>query len=676
MAKLEFIFRPTSNYGLPIVRTYLNNPVVRKALRESWGSEHSMDSLASINSILSEEAAAASSTSSTTVPPTPPSRPPPPQPSVGVVNSIPGKSDHLPGKSAPVYDRPRPIDRGATCWQAQQQQPGGHIWDHVPPPAEEDSSTTEITTATSTTRSPSSSASSTSPSTSTPSTPRPKREKRECARGTNPFEEEEETNDDPKIAHSQKPNIWVKLKSIINKGNKAGSGESSTMGKGRFSFKSPFQTLSRKNSNSEENLSLSQTPRKSSISSLRRRQRQENKKELTEKAIGEEADGKMGQVEQEEEGEHEAAAEAIVTNGDEDGRENRGGNERRRRRTQKGGDNFAGHEKSYENIAVPRDKAPICRNQERKSAPPPPPLSQPRLLSPRSRPDEKCSPSPATSPTSSNNKHLSEAANESAPRAAATASSGASLTALISECEDYIKTEEFTKELSDKILQMFVEERAKSEQHRDSDEDAYERISLVNEWQVKLLAEKAAVTLSKEAFKKDNISLGHPDVRPNDDSTTPCPPTLPPANKEEKSEPGERQPNTRKARMEKILERVSSESRAQLSFKDVVGIAGRDSMYENVDAGYETTDHKASSEIRWRGGDFNCCRFSFLQSPLKREKESSQPTSSEPSSDSAYYGTADNRAAFVSRDSRDSMTRQDSERQKNSKFAQFLPAVL
>ena len=68
--------------------------------------------------------------------------------------------------------------------------------------------------------------------------------------------------------------------------------------------------------------------------------------------------------------------------------------------------------------------------------------------------------------------------------------------------------------------------------------------------------------------------------------------------------------------------------------------------------------------------------FFFLQSPLKREKESSQPTSSEPSSDSAYYGTADNRAAVVSRDSRDSMTRQDSERQKNSKFAQFLPAVL
>ena len=46
--------------------------------------------------------------------------------------------------------------------------------------------------------------------------------------------------------------------------------------------------------------------------------------------------------------------------------------------------------------------------------------------------------------------------------------------------------------------------------------------------------------------------------------------------------------------MERILERVSSESRAQLSFKDVAGLAGRDSMYENVDAGYETTDHKAS----------------------------------------------------------------------------------
>ena len=67
---------------------------------------------------------------------------------------------------------------------------------------------------------------------------------------------------------------------------------------------------------------------------------------------------------------------------------------------------------------------------------------------------------------------------------------------------------------------------------------------------------------------------------------------------EEKCESRERQPNTRKARMERILERVSSESRAQLSFKDVAGIAGRDSMYENVDAGYETTEHKASLRMR------------------------------------------------------------------------------
>ena len=186
-----------------------------------------------------------------------------------------------------------------------------------------------------------------------------------------------------------------------------------------------------------------------------------------------------------------------------------------------------------------------------------------------------------------------ENANENA---ASASGGGASLTALISECEDYIKTEEFTKELSDKILQMFVEERtrAKSEQQqqqRDSDEDAYERISLVNERQAKLLAERAAITLSKEAFNRDKISLAHLDVHPNDDSTNP-------AEKEEKCESRERQPNTRKARMERILERVSSESRAQLSFKDVAGIAGRDSMYENVDAGYETTEHKASLRMR------------------------------------------------------------------------------
>ena len=45
----------------------------------------------------------------------------------------------------------------------------------------------------------------------------------------------------------------------------------------------------------------------------------------------------------------------------------------------------------------------------------------------------------------------------------------------------------------------------------------------------------------------------------------------------------------------------------------------------------------------------------YLQSPVKSEKESSQPTSEEPSSDSAYYGTAAAPAAY--RDSRDSMTR-------------------
>ena len=283
--------------------------------------------------------------------------------------------------------------------------------------------------------------------------------------GTNPFgeEEEEEADGDPKIAHSHKPKLWVKLKSIMNKGNKAGgSGEksTSTIGKGRFSFKSPFQTLSRKNSD-EENLpqQAHSHSHKSSISSLRRRrhrQQQENKKELSEKAIGGESDGKMGQVaEEEEKGEGEAE---VVTNGEEDGggggRENREDSDRRRR-TQKGGDDFSGHEKSrYENtvVPIPRDKAPICRNQELKSQPP-------RMLSPRSRPDEKCSSSFRATSTSSNNKHLSEAAtaddaNESATAAAASFSSGgASLTALISECEDYIKTEEFTRELSDKILQ-------------------------------------------------------------------------------------------------------------------------------------------------------------------------------------------------------------------------------
>lgn len=42
-----------------------------------------------------------------------------------------------------------------------------------------------------------------------------------------------------------------------------------------------------------------------------------------------------------------------------------------------------------------------------------------------------------------------------------------SIASLISECEDYVKTEEFTKELSDKILQMFIEERAKIEKGDD-----------------------------------------------------------------------------------------------------------------------------------------------------------------------------------------------------------------
>ena len=132
---------------------------------------------------------------------------------------------------------------------------------------------------------------------------------------------------------------------------------------------------------------------------------------------------------------------------------------------------------------------------------------------------------------------------------------------------------------------MFVEERAKNEQR---EEDVYERISLVNERQAKMLAERAAVTLSKETtVGSDKVSLGPPGVHPNVDSNAPCPST---AEKEAKSSP-----KTRKARMERILERVSSESRAQLSFKDVAGIAGRDSMYENVDAGYETTEQKASS---------------------------------------------------------------------------------
>ena len=54
---------------------------------------------------------------------------------------------------------------------------------------------------------------------------------------------------------------------------------------------------------------------------------------------------------------------------------------------------------------------------------------------------------------------------------------------------------------------------------------------------------------------------------------------------------------------------------------------------------------------------------------MKREKESSQPlTSSEPSSDSAYYGTADNcnRANYAPGDYRDSVTRQDSEKTKRN----------
>ena len=117
--------RPTSNYGLPAVRTYLANPAVRKALRESWGSEHSMDSLASINSILSEEAAAATATaaaaSSPAAPPKPTSsRPPLPLPGKCSSNSGKAAADNPPGKAEySIYDRPRPIDRGAAC-QAQQ----------------------------------------------------------------------------------------------------------------------------------------------------------------------------------------------------------------------------------------------------------------------------------------------------------------------------------------------------------------------------------------------------------------------------------------------------------------------------------------------------------------------------------------------------------------------------
>ena len=56
-------------------------------------------------------------------------------------------------------------------------------------------------------------------------------------------------------------------------------------------------------------------------------------------------------------------------------------------------------------------------------------------------------------PASSNNKHLSAAA-AAGGAAAKERPTSASLTALISECEDYIKTEEFTRELSDKILQV------------------------------------------------------------------------------------------------------------------------------------------------------------------------------------------------------------------------------
>ena len=135
----------------------------------------------------------------------------------------------------------------------------------------------------------------------------------------NPFEEEADggSGDTAQTAHPQKPpKLWVKLKSIIRSNSASGKDGG---GKARFSFRSPFQTLSRKNSE-EENLSL----RKSSISSLEQRgRRSRNKKELTEKVIGE---GKMGQVEQEQEEEEEE--EVVVSNGASDEWRNREGNER------------------------------------------------------------------------------------------------------------------------------------------------------------------------------------------------------------------------------------------------------------------------------------------------------------------------------------------------------------
>ena len=43
------------------------------------------------------------------------------------------------------------------------------------------------------------------------------------------------------------------------------------------------------------------------------------------------------------------------------------------------------------------------------------------------------------------------------------------IAALIQECEEYVKTEEFTKDLSSQILKMFMQERSKNGNHHEQD---------------------------------------------------------------------------------------------------------------------------------------------------------------------------------------------------------------
>ncbi len=121
---------------------------------------------------------------------------------------------------------------------------------------------------------------------------------------------------------------------------------------------------------------------------------------------------------------------------------------------------------------------------------------------------------------------------------------GTSLTDLIAECEDYVRTEQFTRELGDKILQMFLEEREAAAKRPKTNDDQidniYEKISLVDEKEARRIAEKTAKTLT-------SISNS---------------PTPPPA----------KSPGSRSARMEKILEKTEGNFKA---------FAGRDSVYDN-----------------------------------------------------------------------------------------------